>query len=468
MKRIINVNRILNVLFLMLLLSCVQDDDFSVPSDLNEDENKSLNQILEGLKDGALNEISIASLNQQFVAGEVVQFASHSVVKGYVTSSDKTGNFYKEIYIQDSPSNPTMAISIVLNQVDSYNQFNLGREVYILLQDLYLGETASEVFAIGGEEDGSRVGLLTENQIKTHLFRSTETVEIIPLELNFSDINENYVGMFVAINNVEFPESLEGQSYFNAVDDFDTQRKMQRCEGFSYEEFSLETSSFSTFKNEILPTQNGTIKGVISKSYGGDDFVLVLNDTKDVVFNNPRCIPLNADDFTIIFEETFNDAIDEDILDTEGWINFAERGQVLWTEQIYSKNGYAEFGTFGATDTQNVAWLVSPAINMDAYDNEFLNFKMGQHHITSVRNTIEVLASTDFNGSDVLNATWTEIDAKVPTKYDEWYAFKDSGLIDISQFSGILYFAFKVTGSGTNEALDGSYQLDDFRVLTEK
>ncbi|WP_434037395.1 DUF5689 domain-containing protein [Formosa sp. 4Alg 33] len=468
MKRRININRILSVLILITLWSCVQDDDFSVPSNLNEDENKSLNTILEGLKSGTLNEISIASLKQQFVPGEVIQFSSNSVVKGYVTSSDKTGNFYKEIYIQDRPSNPTAALHIVLNQVDSYNKFNLGREVYIVLQDLYLGETASEVLAIGGEADGSRVGLLSENQIKTHLFRSTETVEIVPLELNFSDINENYIGMYISINNVEFPESLEGQSYFNAIDDFDTQRKMQRCEGFSYEEFILETSSFSIFKNEILPTQNGTIKGIISKSYGGDDFVLVLNDTQDVIFNNPRCTPLNADDFTIIFEETFNDAVDEDILDTEGWINFAERGQVLWTEQIYSKNGYAEFGTFGATDTQNLAWLVSPGINMDEQDNEFLNFKMGQHHITSVRNTIEVLVSTDFNGTDVLNATWTEIEAKVPTKYDEWYAFKDSGLIDISQFSGTLYVAFRVTGSGTNEALDGSYQLDDFRVLTEK
>ncbi|CDF81007.1 conserved hypothetical protein [Formosa agariphila KMM 3901] len=452
----------------MTLLSCVQDDDFSVPSNLNEDENKSLNTILNGLKAGTLQEISIASLKQQFVAGEVVQFSSKSVVKGYVTSSDKTGNFYKELYIQDQPSNPTAAIHIVLNQVDSYNQFNVGREVYVLLQDLYLGETASEILAIGGAEDGSRVDLLTENQIRTHVFRSSETVEIEPIVLNFSDINENFIGMFVAINNVEFPEHLEGQSYFNAIDDFDTQRKMQRCEGFSYEEFILETSSFSTFKNEILPTQNGTIKGVISKSYGGDDFVLVLNDTKDVILNNPRCTPLNADDFTIIFEETFNDAVDEETLDIEGWINFAERGHVLWTEQIYSKNGYAEFGTFGATDTQNVAWLISPGIHMDEQENEFLNFKMAQHHITSVRNKIEVLVSTDFNGTDVLNATWTEIEAKVPTKYDEWYAFKDSGLIDISQYSGTLYIAFKVTGSGTNEALDGSYQLDDFRVLTEK
>ena len=54
-----------------------------------------------------------------------------SLVKGYVTSSDLTGNFYKEVYLQDSPENPTTAIKVILSQVDSYNRFNKGREVYI-------------------------------------------------------------------------------------------------------------------------------------------------------------------------------------------------------------------------------------------------------------------------------------------------------------------------------------------------
>lgn len=468
MKKARIINRVLSILCLTTLISCVQDDDFSVPSHINEYENKALISILAGIENGTITEMSIDALKSQFVAGKVVQITSNSVVKGYVTSTDKTGNFYKEIYLQDLPSNPTAAINIVFNQVDSYNQFNLGREVYVSLQGLYFGETASEVLAIGGAENGSRVDLLTENQIRTHMFRSSETLDVVPLELNFSDINDNYIGMFVAVNNVEFPDDLQGQSYFNAIDDFDTQRKMQRCEGFSYEKFILETSSFASFKNEILPTLNGTIKGVISKSYGGDDFVLVLNDTQDVVLTDSRCTPLNADDFILIFEETFSDAIDDETLDTEGWINFSERGEVLWTEQIYSKNGYAEFGTFGSNDTANVAWLISPAINMDEHNNEILNFKIGQHHVISVKNKIEVLVSTDFNGIDVLNANWRTLDAKVATKYDEWYAFKDSGLVNLSEFTGMLYVAFKVTGSGTNEALDGSFQLDDFRVLAEK
>ena len=58
-----------------------------------------------------------------------------------MSSSDFTGNFYKEFFIQNAPENATDAIKITLNQVDSYNQFNIGREVYISLKGLYLGES---------------------------------------------------------------------------------------------------------------------------------------------------------------------------------------------------------------------------------------------------------------------------------------------------------------------------------------
>ena len=73
----------------------------------------------------------------------MTEIVSDIVVKGYVTSSDATGNFYKEFYIQDAPENPSAAIKLVLNQVDSYNQFNIGREVYISLKGLFVGEVRS-------------------------------------------------------------------------------------------------------------------------------------------------------------------------------------------------------------------------------------------------------------------------------------------------------------------------------------
>ena len=471
MKNIISktmkLNKIVTLLFAasFIAVSCVQDDDFSVPTSAGSEENAALHELLAS---GA-SPISIADLKDQFVPGEATQIVSDIYVKGYVSSSDATGNFYKEFFIQDSPTNPTSGLKVVLNQVDSYNQFNIGREVYIKLKDLYLGETRSgdDVIAIGGKlnDDGDEVEDLTANQIPNHIFRSgiTETME--PLVVRFSEINDSHIGMLVMIENAHFPNGLAGESYVDETDDFDTSRTLQSCEGFDYVDFPLETSAFASFANVVLPTGNGgTITGVINKTFNGSNTVLVLNSLDDVNFTDSICEPLDISDFTTIFEEDFESAVDNTNLDIADWTNFAETGSELWTEQVFSGNGYTEFSSYLSGDAVNVGWLVSPGIDMDAQDNEFLNFKTAQHHLDSAANTLEVFISTDFSG-DVLTATWTQVDANLATMSSSWYQFQDSGLIDVSSYTGTLYVAFKVVGSGTDTSLDGGYFVDDFRIL---
>ena len=60
-----------------------------------------------------------------------------------------------------------------------------------------------------------------------------------------------------------------------------------------------------------------------------------------------------------------------------------------------------------------------------------------------------------------------EISANLPTQNDSWYTFKDSGLVDLSSYTGTLYVGFKVTGSGNDQTSDGAYMLDDFKVLAQ-
>jgi len=149
--------------------SCVQDDDFSIPESIGLEENQDLTQLLTQINNGALDLMTISQVKSFFVDGEVTLIESNIAVKGYVVSSDMTGNFYKEFYMQDEPENPTAGIKVVLNQVDSYNQFNIGREVYIKLQNLYIGETNSGdgVTTIGGSinQYGDEVEEITENMM---------------------------------------------------------------------------------------------------------------------------------------------------------------------------------------------------------------------------------------------------------------------------------------------------------------
>ena len=138
------INKISILAFITLFpYSCVQDDDYSVPQSVGLEENQKLVQLLSEIENGSADLMSISDVKNLFVNGEVNEIESNLVVKGYVSSSDYTGNFYKEFYMQDDIENPTAGIKVSINQVDSYNQFNVGREVYIKLQGLYVGETNS-------------------------------------------------------------------------------------------------------------------------------------------------------------------------------------------------------------------------------------------------------------------------------------------------------------------------------------
>ena len=454
----------------LVTVACVQDDDFTIPSSIGNEENENLTNLLSRIEAGEVQLITIDQLKAQFISDdEATEITSEIAVKGYVSSSDATGNFYKEFFIQDAAEDATSAIKISLNQVDSYNQFNMGREVYIYLKDLYLGEAngGDGVYTIGGDmnSDGE-VEALTANEVPMYLFRSENSYTIVPKVV--SALSSNDVGIFVTLNDVEFTTSGVGQPYVSPTDDYDTQRTIQRCTGFNYSTFLMETSAFASFKNEILPSGGGSISGVVSKDYYGDNLVLALNTSDDVLMDGSRCELLDINDFTEIISEDFQSAIHNTNLDFPGWTNFAEEGAWVWRERVYSGNGYTEFSTYNSPDDVNIAWLISPGVDLDAQENEFLNFKMAQHHLQSDLNTAEVFISTDFDGSNVLEATWISVSANLPSQSNSWYQFVDSGLIDLSSYSGTLHVAFKVTGSGTDQTLDGAYQLDDFTILGQQ
>jgi len=460
----INIIKIVAVfLFVGVFTACVQDDDYSVPTDLGVTENLNLTAML---NDPSFSVKTIQEVKDFYVNDEVHSITSNIYVKGYVSSSDEAGNFYKEFFIQDDPINPTAAIKVMINASDIFGKYNLGREVYINLKDLHIGESRNGdgVTAIGGviNADGDEVEEITENRANVQVLRSDVTMTITPLEVTFSQVSNQHIGMLVSVNNVQFPTSdiANGFSYVSPYDDFDTQRTMESCEGFGFTSFKLETSTFANFKDVSLPAGGGTISGVITKTYDGSDMVMALNSVDDVSFINARCTPLTA-----FFDEDFNTAVNNTDLDLTDWTNFAEAGSRVWREKTFSGNGYAELSAFGSGDVSNIAWLVSPGIDMDAQAGEILTFKTAQHHLDDdVDNKLEVFVSTDFDGTNVLTATWVPVVANIATMDNSWYSFVDSGLVDLSSYTGTLYVGFKYTGSGTNTVLDGSYQVEDFKV----
>lgn len=163
-----------------------------------------------------------------------------------------------------------------------------------------------------------------------------------------------------------------------------------------------------------------------------------------------------------IANEDFQTAVSNTDLDILGWTNFNETGTWKWREKTFSGNGYAEFSAFGSGSV-NTVWLVSPEINLDVAENKGVAFDVAQHHldVDSPNNSLQVLISTDYDGTNVLAATWTPLQANIPTKSVDWYLFLKSN-IDLSEYSGKAHIAFKFKGSGTDLTLDGAFQVDNF------
>ena len=131
------------LLFAGVFTACVEDDDFGVPNWVGVDPTTGLTA-----------NMTIAEAKNAWSGTGVTLFeGDEKIISGYVVSSDASGNFYKELYIQDDPTNPTAAIRLALDQTDLHTTYEIGRQVLVKLNGLYIGLGDGDVITIGAKDD---------------------------------------------------------------------------------------------------------------------------------------------------------------------------------------------------------------------------------------------------------------------------------------------------------------------------
>jgi len=193
-------------------------------------------------------------------------------------------------------------------------------------------------------------------------------------------------------------------------------------------------------------------------------FALITGVLTGCVDDNDYVIPTTFDYY---FSEDFSDSpigggSNEVPIAITGWINFNASATRLWHARSFSNNVYAEFSSFySSTGTNDVAWLITPALDFTQTTGEKLSF------VTKTRYSngypLTVFISTNFNGTTagIASATWTEIPFTVPTADD---VFVNSGTIDISSYvSENVRIAFKYTGS--KAGVTTTCQLDNIKII---
>lgn len=448
----LKINKLI-LLFIGLLAfnSCVEDDDFSVP-------NTNVVEPVFGPTDVMISINSVAGQLAQEQGNATLDYDDDTLytypsdgptqyVSGYVVSSDEGGNYFEELILQDAPENPTMGIRVLVDVNPLFIRYEVGRKIFVKVNGLVSG-ISNGVLTIG-PEDNDRVGKIPAAVENEFIQRSAQVATMVPLELGVADFTDDKTNLLIKLNDVQFlksqavgPTALTYSA--EGFDQFDGERTLEDCTSGASTTFA--TSTFADFKALSLPEGKGSMVAVLQKNFFGDEFNVVVNSPETIDMTGQRCDP--------VFGADFQDATDNTEFNSPGWINYAEAGSELWSEDVFSGNGTARFSAFSTGDASNIGWLITPSIDMDAQTGEILSFDMQHAFPDAGHDPIDVLYSTDFDGTEtgVTSATWTSVgnfEKSYIVDSGNWFTFVNSGPIDVSGVNGTAYIAFRYTGSDT-------------------
>ncbi|WP_306012527.1 MULTISPECIES: DUF5689 domain-containing protein [unclassified Allomuricauda] len=228
--------------------------------------------------------ITFAALDS-LVQDDVVQIQEDWVLEGYVISSDKAGNFFNVLYLQDRPTNPSGGLRLETDLQESHLLYPVGSKVYIKLKELYLDRrgTTLELGGVFSSFGNLSVGRLPRGKVFEHVFSSCEGVGTVhPFKTTISEIDSIPSEILVQLDSLEFAEDILGETY--AIPEEETERILMDC---AENQITLLNSGYSDFQAEPLPQTNGTLTAILTKD--GKSPQLIIRSLEDVSFTNDRC-----------------------------------------------------------------------------------------------------------------------------------------------------------------------------------
>ncbi|MGG9971586.1 DUF5689 domain-containing protein [Ferruginibacter sp. SUN002] len=226
------------------------------------------------------------------VAGAYDLISEDIVISGVVISSDKSGNIYKQIYIQDE----TGAIAINVDVPSIGTSFPLGRKVFVKCKGLTLSDNNKQIqlgmkYILNGV-----VGLegIPNSLVSQYLFGGTLNNPVVahlvtPAQLGGATVNmqDRYIGDLVQLENYEFVNADKNKTYSDTSAYKSTVNlNVRNCSGAS-SNLIIRTSAYSNFAGVNVPDGNGTITALYTVF--GNTKQMIIRDTSDVQFAGIRC-----------------------------------------------------------------------------------------------------------------------------------------------------------------------------------
>lgn len=381
------------------------------------------------IPDGAI--ITVAQLKALFVNQPVSFNDTNLNIVVTVTADETDGNFYKNVYAQDSTG------GICLRLLNSGGLY-IGDKIRVYLPGTVLSPYNGLMQLDSVNVDNNTVKWATQ-------------VAVQPLVLGINDLDPvAHQSMLVRLDSVEFVASeAVGSTWADAVNNQSVNHTLEDCSG---NQVLVRTSGYANYAGQPLPQGKGSFLGVLGVF--GTDLQLYARRVTEVNLNGPRC-PGQELPF---FVKNFNDVS----VTSGGWTQWTS-STIQWTTNTIGSNDGTAYGQVknwnGSANIPGESWLISPAIDLSSETAPRLSFITACNYNGA---PLQVLVSTDYNGGEPATATWTPLS---PILSPGGWAWTGSGALDLSSFSSTnVRIAFKYTGTNT----DGkTWEVDDIKIITQ-
>lgn len=379
------------------------------------------------------NVLTIADLRAMY-NGNSHRFVGDSSVYAVVTGDERSGNLYKNIYVQDG----TGAINLRLLTSGGLYE---GDSIRIYLKNCVLSQYRGML-----QLDSVNVD---ENVVKQATGKSKT-----PRTVTIEELNADMQSQLIRLEDVQFSAMDAGQPFADAVNQQSLNRTLSDCSGNSV---IVRTSGFASFAGVPTPTGKGELTAILTvfsnSATEPPTLQLVVRSLDDVKLDGDRC---SRDSL----RQNFNSSPTGDFTGGD-WQNINTSGTFKW--RVVEANGdkFVQMTAFNApSNVVQTAWLITPGLK--ASPTKKLTFRSQAAFFT--HEALEVLISSNYDGNNPAAATWYALPANLSHQNNVWV---ESGTIDLAPalpggYTGIFHIAFKHTGM--NPGQTGNSRIDDIVI----
>jgi hypothetical protein len=385
---------------------------------------------------------------------------SDLIISGVVVADDKSGNLYKQLFIQDS----TGGLQVLLDANSLHGTYPVGRRIFIKCNGLCISDNNRTMqlgirALVGGIPS---IEAIPSNLISRYVVGGSLGNPVVPKVLTLAQLGgtpnmqDPYIGSLVQLDNYAFTNLnatySDTSAYRNSIN-----LDLKSC---ANENIIIRTSGFANFAGQRVAQGRGSLVAIYTVF--GNTKQFLIRDTNDVKFTNPYACPLPPG--TLLLEDFESIGANNATLNIPGWKNIGETGGIAFQNAVFGSVKCAKASAFSTGAANMVSWLITPAVNLTGTTAPKLTFTQAAGFALGSTN-FQVLVSTNYTGSNTPStATWTQVySSTVTTPTSGFGSFASVGNISLNAYIGqTVHIAFRYTGGDPGRTT--TYQIDDVRV----